>query len=429
MAARRRRPLALWAACLAVPLLGCNKAVHELGAPGEAARRNTGDLVGSLAVRFGPTEREPAFDALRPVLARYALAPSRIFDAPALWTNVKGSTRGVAFRGRRVQGRYRMGLDRLASAPVAPGDYRGEWRLERLREDEFEWMAREELAVGNVSADDLSRALTEAFLELEAAGSGDLAPRLRSELPRTAAALAPLASLESVDVRRDSEGCATVTLAARLHPDGIRPFAPLYAHYFDDVVLPTRFTAAATDPAGGRWWDIAFSDGRVLLHLRVHRGDLAPLEGPPRAIPASLRVTVAGSSRTGFLRSGFHDLEVDLDLTRLPGEKGFVARFTKAPEWDLPFLVPLLLRGALHRPFEGEGALLSIGIEMPPGGPTLLTRDYRVAVRENWLVRWIGGYVAGAISTYRKGEAEADRFNAEALLALREDALALLAQP
>jgi hypothetical protein len=382
----------------------------------------------SFAARFGPTDRDPSFDALRPVLARYALVPSRIFGAPTIWTRSQGATRGIGFHGRRVRDQYRMSVVATPPAPSAVGEYRGEWRLEQLRlqGDEFEWMAREELAVGSVTPDDLSRALTALFTAAEAGGSGDLAPRLRAELPRTTAALGRLASLEGVVARQDGSGGTSLTLTASLHPEGIRSFAPLYAHYLDDVLMPTRFAASASDATGARWWETDFAEGRLTFHLRLHDGNLAPLTGPPRAIPDRIRVRLSGSSKMGFLRSGFHDLEAAVDLTRREDEKGFVARFTKAPDWDLPILVPLLLRPALRRPFEGEGAFLSFAAVTRSNGPTLLTRHYRVAVRENWLVRWIGGYVAGAVNTYRRGEAEADRFNAEAIFALREDALALV---
>jgi hypothetical protein len=317
-----------------------------------------------------------------------------------------------------------MSVHGRPAEPGAAGEYRGDWRLERLRENEYEWMAREELAVGRARPGELAAALTSTFRAIESAGSGDLAPRVRAELPHAAAALGRLATLDGVRVERGS-GTASLTLTASLHPDGIRPFAPLYAHYLDDVVMPTKVTAEAFDGTGARWWEASFIDGRLSLRLRVHDGDLAPLTGRPRLIPDELRVRLSGSSKTGFLRSGFHDLDVAVELSSLPDDKSFTARFDKAPDWDLPFLVPLLLRSALQRPFQGGGALLAFGVETRGAGPTLLTRTYRVAVRENWIVRWFGNYAAGAVDTYRRGEAEADRFNAEALLALRQDLVVL----
>jgi hypothetical protein len=413
-------------ACLVlVAGISCSEAVRGLGSDRDAGRRHADELLTSLSARFGPTYRDPVFDSIRPVLARYALVPSRIFDATALWTRIQGETRGIGFRGQRVGGQYRMSVDGNPPAPAAVADYRGEFRLERLREDEFEWMVREELAVGAASPAELAGALTVLFRAAESAGASDVASLLRAEMPRTAAALGRLMTLDGVGVQREPAGGVTVTLTASLHPDGIRSFAPRYAHYLDDVVMPTRFVASASDETGTRWWEASFTDGRLALRLRVHGGDLAPLAGTPRPIPERLHVRMSGSSKTGFLRSGFHDLDVAVELVTRSDEKGFVARFAKPPAWDLPFLVPLLLRSALRRPFEGDGAFLSFAARAGAPGPTLLTRHYRVAVRENWLLRWFGGYAAGAVNSYRLGEAEADRFNAEAILAVREDALAL----
>ena len=261
---------------------GCAGAARRLGASPEAARQAADELAASLAARFGPTQRDPSFDFVRPALAQYALVPSRIFDAPAVWTASSGAVREIDFRGERIGGRYRMSVHGKPPEPRAPGEYRGEWRLERLKENEYEWMAREELAVGRASPDDLSAALTATFRAVESAGPGDVAARVRADLPHTAATLGRLATLEEVQIRREP-GAVRLTLTASLDPDGIRGFAPLYAHYLDDVVMPTRLTAVAFDETGARWWEASFVDGRMSLHLRVHDGDLAPLTGsaPP----------------------------------------------------------------------------------------------------------------------------------------------------
>lgn len=211
-----------------------------------------------------------------------------------------------------------------------------------------------------------------------------------------------------------------------MHTEAFRREAPLYTKWLDDVIAPSRFAATALDETGARWWDVDARDARATIRFRVHRGDLAPLDAPPRPIPDRLRVRTALSSRTGIFRTGVHDLDADTELIRLPAEKGFVARFRRSPEWDLPFLVPLLLRPSLRRPFEGDGAVLSFGAEAGRDGPMLLTRHYRVAVRESWIVRWVGGFAASAVNEFRRGEAEADRFSAQALLAARDDLVALV---
>jgi hypothetical protein len=425
----RHRPRLPFLALALLPLFAstaCGNAALALGASAPDARSRGGELLTALAARFGPTDRDPAFEALRPKLARHALVPSGVFDDPTAWTASRGEARQVTFSGRRDGGRYRMAVDAKPPAPTALADYRGDWRLERLRPGEFEWMAHEELAVGDISPADLSRAVTALFLSLEAAPAGDAAPRARRELPRTAAALGRLLTLEALSLTRDEDGGTAARVVASMHTETLRHEAPLYTKWLDDVIVPSRFAATALDETGARWWDVDARDARLAIRFRVHAGDLAPLEGPPREVPGRLRVRTALSSRTGIFRTGVHDLDADTELVRLPAEKGFVARFRRSPEWDLPFLVPLLLRPSLRRPFEGDGAVLSFGAQTGRDGPTLLTRHYRVAVRESWILRWVGGFAASAVNEFRRGEAEADRFSAQALLALRDDLVALI---
>ena len=403
----------------------------SLGADPAAARRHADDLLTALAARFGPTDRDPVFDALRPKLARAALVPSRVFSDPSAWTASTAGAREVSFAGHRggAGGRYHMAVRARPPSPAALADYRGDWRLESLRSGEFEWRAREELAVGGVTPAELSRATTALLLSAQATPAGDAASRARRDLPRAAAALGRLFTLDSVRVTHDADGATTVQVAASIHTEALRGEAPLYTKYLDDVIVPSVFAATAFDETGARWWDFHAGDSRLTLRLRAYGGDLAPLDGPPRPMPARIRVRTALSSRTGLFRTGVHDLDAELELVRLAEEKGFVARFRKVPEWDLPFLVPLLLRPSLRRPFEGGGAMLSFAAVVHPGGPTLLTRHYRVAVKESWIVRWIGGFAASAVNEFRRGEAEADRFAAEGFLALRDDVVALIDSP
>jgi hypothetical protein len=106
--------------------------------------------------------------------------------------------------------------------------------------------------------------------------------------------------------------------------------------------------------------------------------------------------------------------------------KAFTAVFARQPEWRLPFLVRPFLRGSLRRPFEGEGSLLEFAIA-ETDGVTCLTRRYRLAVKESWIVRWMGGLTATAVSDFRRNaEAESDRFTSEGLNALKQDVETLL---
>ena len=79
----RRLPHLLSLSLALFPLVAsaaCENATLALGASPTDARSHGGDLFSALAARFGPTERDPVFDALRPKLARHALVPSGVFD-------------------------------------------------------------------------------------------------------------------------------------------------------------------------------------------------------------------------------------------------------------------------------------------------------------------------------------------------------------
>ena len=105
------------------------------------------------------------------------------------------------------------------------------------------------------------------------------------------------------------------------------------------------------------------------------------------------------------------------------------AAFAREPDWVLPFAVKPLLRSSLRRPFEGDGAFLAYGIRESGPATTLASREYRIAVKESWVVRWLGGNTGDAMASFREGaEAEAERFDAEALMALRADLVRLLGE-
>jgi hypothetical protein len=163
------------------------------------------------------------------------------------------------------------------------------------------------------------------------------------------------------------------------------------------------------------------------LDLAVHDGRLAPLAGPPRRIPDRLRARVELTTKTGLFRTGFRDLVADVRLERDLARPGFALRFSREPDWRLPFLVEPLLHMSLRRPFEGEGALLAYALESGPDGRVRFTREIELSVRESWVLRWFGGIVGSAASDYRlTAEAEAELFSYELLEALREDLGALL---
>lgn len=426
-----RMQMALAAAVLAVAsVLACRGATSALGDTPAEARAHADELLGALESFFGPSDRDPRFESVRPKLARAALAPSRVFDDPSVWTARDGASRAMEFVGARGGGRYRIAVRPAAPAPARPADYHAHLRLRRLGPGEYEWSMREELSLGAVTASRLARALTALYTEAERLPGWEARQRVPEALPRTAVLLGRLFSLDTLRLAPAPDGATAVIVEATLHPEGIEGEYPRYAAFLRRYASPTLSGVLAHDRGGPRWWEAHVQDSRFTLRLRLHRGSLAPLDEPPRLLPESLGVRVDYSTKVGIFRVGFRGLEGDVGLERAPRQKAFTVRFQREPDWELPFLIEPLLRGSLRRPFEGEGSLLAFGVRDGAGDQTLVFRDYRIAVRESWIVRWLGGLLSTAVSDYRRGaERESHRFYARVLRALRADVLDLAGGP
>ena len=426
----RRSIVAVAILLLACAAPDCRQAARELDG-GPAGNDGPRALVESLADRFGPIEREPAFDALRPRLAHAALIPSRAFDDPAAWADRGDTWRAVEFAGYVAGGAYRIGVRAHAPPPGAPSGYRGRVRLERVSGGRFEWSVDEELAVGRVRPSDLSAALEALFRGAEASSEATARASIAEALPRASSRLGLLLHLESLALQREAQGATAVRLAVRLTPAGIRGFAPRYAAFVQAYATPIRMRLLVADPAGVTWWSLDASDNLWTLRLRLRDGSLVPLAGPAdRSVPSLLRTTIDYSTRMGRFTVGASRLVAEVALTSTGIEKGFSARFLREPDWQLPFLVEPLLSGPLLFPFEEPGSEAGWAARETPEGATRFVRHYRARVRETWILRWLGGMTSTAVDQFRSGaEAEADRFHRECLLALRDDLAALAPAP
>jgi hypothetical protein len=422
-----RRALAL---CLAAAGAACEPAARPLrDAPSGSAGATA--LLDSIAARFGASEREPAFDALRPKLERAAFVPSRVFDDRAAWPAAQtGDFRAVEFTGFTAGAAYRFGIRPEAPEAVTPGQYRGRLRLDRLDSGRFEWTLREELATGPLRPADLSAALDGLFRGLEQADEAAARAEARAAFPRAGDALSQLLALDQLAPTRDAQGATRVTVRLRLAPAGLRASAPRYASFVERYLVPIRSRLVVADKAGATWWTLEGDGGVWTLRLRVRGGSLVPLEGDAeRRLPGELHATLDYATRMGRYSLAARGLEADVALTRTPVEKSFVARFHKEPDWDLPFLVETFLGGPLRFPFEGPGSEAGWGAREMPGG-TQFFRHFRFRVRETFVLRWLGGMTSRAMSEFRAGaELEAERYYGACLVAARDDLADLLRKP
>jgi len=419
-------PLAL----LLVGGVACRPAARSL-AEGPAGADGPRALLEALAGRFGPIEREPGFDALRPKLARAALVPSRASDDATAWTTRGDGWGAVELAGYASGGTYRIGVRADAPPVVLPGQYRGRVRLQRVADGRFEWSVSEELAVGRVRPSDLAQALDALFRGAESSSEVSARAAIAEALPRASAELGLLFRLDALTLQPDDQGATSVRLAVRLTPAGIRGFAPRYAAYLEKHAGPIRASLVVADPEGAAWWTLEAADHVWTVRLRLRDGSLVPLDGQPhRRLPGRLRATTDYVTRMGRFEVGARRIVADVTLTRAPDQKGLSTRFIQEPDWQLPFLVEPLLNGPLRYPFDAPGSEIEWAVQEAPGAGTRLVGRYRARVRETWILRWLGGMLGDAVDEFRRGaEREADQYHRECLLALRDDLVALDAAP
>jgi hypothetical protein len=406
-------------------LAGCAAVFDELSDDKVPAPAAIDAVAAAIACRFGPIELDPALRSARVKFARHSLAPSRLLDDPDLWLRREGSRRLLELSARPGLP-YGVGARTTAPAPVVAGAYRGSIKLESLGSSDYQWIVRDELSVGRVRAARLAAAFAALLSGLEGETDRGLRDLARQALPRSSAAFGRLFTLEPIVFSRAAGGGVTVTLAVRIEPAGIRGRFPRFARFIEEYLTPARFHLLVTDVTGAPYGELRVAEGRVEIRLRAHRGALGPLLGGPRPLPDRLRARAAASVKSGIVRVGVESLLGEVRLSRSKEAITLRASFVQEPDWRLPFLVEPLLRAPLRRPFEGEGALLAVGVREVPEGATVLDREYRLVVRESWIVRWLGRFGGGMITAFRVGaEAEADRFMGECLWALRDDLVEL----
>ena len=415
----------LWSPALMSSPGGCRNAVHELGEEGVGSVQAADALFGAVASRFGPIELDPKLRAARPKFARDSLAPSRLIDDTTLWTRRDGARRILEF-GAFPGLPYRLGVRYGPPPPVEAGEYRGSLELRRLGDGDFEWRGGDELGVGPVGVDRIALAGTALIQACQGRAPSELRQLARDTFPRATIAFGRLFAMERLVLDPAPEGGTAVTVVVRIDPSRIRAAFPRYARFIDEYFVRMRYRLTVSAADGSVFWDLVTAENVITLRLRLNDGALAPLEGRPRALPDQLRASLDFSTKAGLMRVGFERLVADVEMRKDAGDRGFLARFVQEPDWSLPFLVKPLVQASLRRPFTGEGAALGFAVREASPGCTVLANEFRLAVRESWIVKWLGSFGGEMVTVFRAtAEGEADRFRGECLWALRDDLVAL----
>ena len=404
---------------------GCRAGWDALGSTPAKAQANGVTFADALSRRYLAVERAPYYAAARAKLGRRALSPSAVFDDTAAWTSrPDAANRVLLAEGVSTgDGRYRFTPRADAPFPDRLADARHLTQLTRLaRDGEYEWRTAVDFAVGPMSPTDWATGFRALLGSAEARTDADLRADLRSTLSRTTIALGRMFSLDTLHAQRLSDGTTAVTIVTTLHPEWLREGYPLYAKFIVKYVAPAAYHIVLRDARNARWMDVRAVNRALTVKLRVLNGGLVPLEGTARAMPDTLRLTMDASTKYSIFTIGFTGMQGNIVFLRSALEHGWKLRFDHAPEWQLPLGTVAMLRSPLRRPFEQGGIVGKVSFRTGAGGQTYITRDFRVAVQESAVTRFLGGLSGSAFSEFDgPAEREENRFNATLFQAMRDD--------
>ena len=403
----------------------CRPGWDAFGSSPGQAQTNGVAFADALSRRFVAVERAPFYAAARAKLGKGALSPSAVFDDTTAWTSRPDAknrllmAEGVA----GADGRYRFTPRANAPYPDRLADARHLTQLTKLTHDgEFEWRTAVDFALGSVTPSDWGAAFRGMLASAEGRSDADLRADLRSTLPRTTAALGRMLSLDTLHAQRLADGSTAVTLFTTVHPDWLTVQFPMYAKFVDKYVSPSAYHIVLRDAHNARWLDLKADDRWLAIKVRVHNGGLVPLDGVGRPMPDTLQLTMDASTKFSIFTIGMRSMQGTVVFLRSPTERGWSMRFDKAPDWQLPLFAASMLRSPLRRPFEQGGVVGKVSFRIGAGGQTWLTRDFRVAVQESAVTRFLGGFSGRAFAEFDgPAEREENRFNAELFQGLRED--------
>ncbi|MBV6522293.1 MAG: hypothetical protein MNPFHGCM_02440 [Gemmatimonadaceae bacterium] len=409
---------------LLVAPTACMPAVAALGGSAQEAVRNSDSLFTAFARRFTSVRRDAKFAHARPLMAKYALIPGRLFGDKSVWSVIddRDSTRGLAYTGTYRTSAYQFQSVTSAAYPRHVGDQRNYLQLKRLGDDEFDWYSVVDHAVGPIRVSDAGAAMLRLFTGFEGRDADRLRQDTRGAFPRAARHMGQLIAIDSLVTTLGADGATSARYVLRLRPDSIRAQYPNYAAYLLKYVVPSRYRVLLMDRDGTPYMDIDGRDGKCIVRLRARGGRLAPLDGSLRQLPDSLLMRIDFSAKFKIFRVGFTNLVSDFTIERSEHDRAWSWRFRQEPAWHFPLAVDKLIKTPLRRPFQGRGAEFRLGIRDDLGESAMSYRVGRITVQESTIMRWLGGLGASAFSDFAdRTEAEENRYLAELFTALVQD--------
>ncbi|MCC6317514.1 MAG: hypothetical protein IT361_07435 [Gemmatimonadaceae bacterium] len=408
----------------AAALGACRDAIPAWGPTLAEARLNANNAFAGFAVRFTNVQRDAKFAAARPIMGRYALTPARLYRDTSLWTihHAPDSSQGLYLDATFDQGRYLFSARASAPYPRRLGDERHYIRLAKLGTGDYEWITIVDHGIGPVPAARVGDALGAFVTAFEGRSGVETLADMRGTFPRAARQLGRLFRVDSLRTMQLADGSTGLALSIRWQPDSMRRGSPAFAAWVDRYVMPTTWRLQVHDHGGVRYLDVIGGPGAITIHARARAGGLVALNGAPRPLPDSLRMTAEVSAKFRIFRVGFERLVGDVIIERSVHERGLMLRFRDEPEWHFPLAIRHLIRTPLRRPFEGRGTEMRLSVRDDLGTQTMSLRHIRTVVNESAIMRWLNGLGATAFGDFEGAtEIEENRFLAAVFESLRRD--------
>jgi hypothetical protein len=426
----RRRSVTGFAAAVALATLAlaglasaCADSLASLGPTPALASSNADQLFEAFRARFNQPQFSPSYETARKKLAKSALVPSGVFDDNDTWSAKPSATVRMLFAaGNTVDGHYLIDTRPSLNPPARPGDARHFVALERLAPSIYRWDTRVDLAVGDVSAADVSALISALLAAPEGHTDRELRDDYRSAFPRASAAFGRGLAIDSLHVAPAAGGLTSVTMTLGFHPDVMRTSYPALTAYIDKYLGPAKYHFAVTDRAGSQLFDVVGHDRQATLRYRLQFGRLTSLSGPPHAWPDTVQLTSDLSLKVKVFTVGFHSLLTDFIITNSGHDRGWAVVAQHEPKWDLPFVAERLIRSPLRRPFEDGGALFRVSVHDSAGQQTVFERHAHLDVQESTIMRFLGGLSSHALGDIDASVvADEGRYLREGFTALEAD--------
>lgn len=404
--------------------VGCKSVPPRFAGDPARARLTADGLFGSVVTRFDRVFRDSKVLTARRAISRALLTPSRIFGDTTIWTSSpNATTRHAEWRGIAEPQRYHF-MAGQARAPLArAGESYHDFQLRKTGNDIFEWTEDAHFGVGEATPAAIAGIPTAWLAAGERADTAAIRADIHSAFARSTEAWGRLVSLDRIATSRDASGAWTQSWTMRLRPERAKIAYPAFANWLVKFVGPLRLRLKLHD-ATRTWFDVTVRDGVMTVRTRTRDGNLLPLEGGNAAMPDSVALYADMSAKFSMFRIGFQKLTGAFLTIRRPEERGWMMRFRKEPDWELPLLAEQMLNTPLKRPFLGEGSYFRIVAQRESDGPqTFISRRILLTVQESAILRFISKLANRGVEAYIAEGADRDlsRFMMHAFGALQAD--------